>query len=31
VGFVIVDAPGEVRTGVPVDEGDVRAAVQELR
>jgi shikimate kinase/3-dehydroquinate synthase len=31
VGFVIVDAPGEVRTGVPVDSEDVRAAVKELR
>lgn len=31
VGFVIVDAPGDVRTGVPVDEADVRSALAELR
>jgi shikimate kinase/3-dehydroquinate synthase len=31
VGFVVVEAPGDVRTGVPMDEGDVRAAVRELR
>jgi len=31
VGFVVVDAPGEVRTGVPMDEDAVRAAVKELR
>lgn len=31
VGFVVVDAPGDVRTGVPMDEEAVRAAVRELR
>ena len=31
VGFVMVDAPGEVRTGVPMAENDVRAAIGELR
>jgi shikimate kinase/3-dehydroquinate synthase len=31
VGFVIVEAPGDVRTGVPVAEGDVRAALEGLR
>jgi shikimate kinase/3-dehydroquinate synthase len=31
VGFVVVDAPGEVRTGVPMEEEAVRAAVKELR
>jgi shikimate kinase/3-dehydroquinate synthase len=27
VGFVLVEAPGDVRTGAPVSERDVRAAV----
>ena len=27
VGFVLVQAPGDVRTGAPVSEGDVRAAL----
>ena len=31
VGFVVVDAPGDVRTGVPMAENDVRAAIGELR
>lgn len=31
VGFVLVEAPGDVRTGMPVDEGDVRAALGALR
>lgn len=31
VGFVVVDAPGETRTGVPMEEDAVRAAVKELR
>jgi shikimate kinase/3-dehydroquinate synthase len=31
VGFVLVEAPGDVRTGVPVAEGDVRAALEGLR
>jgi shikimate kinase/3-dehydroquinate synthase len=30
VGFVLVEAPGDVRTGAPVPEGDVRAAVEGL-
>ena len=30
VGFVLCDAPGEVRFGVPVPAGDVRAAIAEL-
>jgi shikimate kinase/3-dehydroquinate synthase len=30
VGFVLVEAPGEVRTGCPVAEDDLRAAVAEL-
>jgi len=30
VGFVLVEAPGEVRTGAPVAERDVRAALTEL-
>jgi shikimate kinase / 3-dehydroquinate synthase len=30
VGFVIVEAPGYVRTGVPVAPDDLRAALQEL-
>jgi len=30
VPFVLLDAPGRVRTGCEVDEGDVRAAVAEL-
>jgi shikimate kinase/3-dehydroquinate synthase len=31
VGFVLVHAPGEVRTGVPVAADDLRAALEELR
>jgi shikimate kinase/3-dehydroquinate synthase len=31
VGFVLVEAPGDVRTGRPVGEGELRAAVTELR
>jgi shikimate kinase/3-dehydroquinate synthase len=31
VPFVLLDAPGDVRTGCRVDEADVRAAVSELR
>jgi shikimate kinase / 3-dehydroquinate synthase len=31
VGFVLVEAPGDVRTGRPVPEGELRAAVAELR
>jgi shikimate kinase/3-dehydroquinate synthase len=31
VGFVLCDAPGAVRFGVPMDAGDVRAAIAELR
>ena len=31
VGFVVVDAPGDVRTGVPMAENDIRAAIGELR
>jgi shikimate kinase/3-dehydroquinate synthase len=31
VGFVLVEQPGDVRTGAPVAESDVRAAVAELR
>jgi shikimate kinase/3-dehydroquinate synthase len=31
VGFVLVEAPGDVRTGRPVREGELRAAVAELR
>jgi shikimate kinase/3-dehydroquinate synthase len=31
VGFVLVEAPGDVRTGAPVAEADVRAAVAGLR
>jgi shikimate kinase / 3-dehydroquinate synthase len=30
VGFVLVEEPGWVRTGCPVAEGDVRAALREL-
>jgi shikimate kinase/3-dehydroquinate synthase len=30
VGFVLVEAPGDVRTGCPVADDDVRAAVAEL-
>jgi shikimate kinase / 3-dehydroquinate synthase len=30
VGFVLVEAPGEVRTGAPVSERDVRAAMGAL-
>jgi shikimate kinase/3-dehydroquinate synthase len=31
VGFVLVEAPGDVRAGRPVGEGELRAAVAELR
>jgi shikimate kinase/3-dehydroquinate synthase len=31
VGFVLVEAPGDVRTGAPVSEADVRAALGGLR
>jgi shikimate kinase / 3-dehydroquinate synthase len=31
VGFVLVEAPGDVRAGRPVPEGELRAAVKELR
>jgi shikimate kinase/3-dehydroquinate synthase len=31
VGFVLVEAPGDVRPGRPVAEGELRAAVAELR
>jgi len=31
VGFVLVEAPGDVRTGRPVPQGELRAAVAELR
>ncbi len=31
VGFVLVEAPGDVRPGRPVPEGELRAAVAELR
>ncbi|HEX6025387.1 MAG TPA: bifunctional shikimate kinase/3-dehydroquinate synthase [Solirubrobacter sp.] len=31
VGFVLVEAPGDVRTGMPVTESDVRAALGGLR
>src|SRR3954447_9527840 len=31
VGFVLVEAPGDVRTGAPVPESDVRAALTRLR
>ena len=31
VGFVLVEAPGDVRTGAPVAESDVRAALGGLR
>ncbi len=31
VGFVLVEAPGDVRPGRPVSEGELRAAVAELR
>jgi len=31
VGFVLVEAPGDVRTGMPVNEADVRAALAGLR
>jgi shikimate kinase / 3-dehydroquinate synthase len=30
VGFVLVDAPGEVRTGCPVGHDDLRAALEDL-
>jgi shikimate kinase/3-dehydroquinate synthase len=30
VGFVLVEAPGDVRTGAPVAERDVRAALEGL-
>jgi len=31
VGFVVVEAPGDVRPGRPVEEGEIRRAVAELR
>jgi len=31
VGFVLLDAPGDVRVGEPVPDGDLRAALEELR
>jgi shikimate kinase/3-dehydroquinate synthase len=31
VGFVLVEVPGDVRTGAPVAESDIRAALAELR
>jgi shikimate kinase/3-dehydroquinate synthase len=31
VGFVLVEEPGRTRTGCPVAEGDLRAAIEELR
>ena len=31
VGFVLVEAPGELVTGVPVPDADLRAALEELR
>jgi 3-dehydroquinate synthetase len=31
VGFVLVEAPGDVRPGRPVPEGELRVAVAELR
>ena len=31
VGFVLVESPGDVRTGQPVPEGELRSAVAELR
>jgi shikimate kinase/3-dehydroquinate synthase len=31
VGFALVEAPGDVRTGRPVPDGELRAAVAELR
>jgi shikimate kinase/3-dehydroquinate synthase len=30
VGFVLVEEPGRIRTGCPVVEGDLRAAIEEL-
>jgi hypothetical protein len=30
VPFVIVEAPGDVREGVPIPEGEVAAAVRDL-
>jgi shikimate kinase/3-dehydroquinate synthase len=30
VGFVLIEAPGDVRTGCPVADGDLRAALEEL-
>ncbi len=30
VGFVLVESPGALQTGVPVPEGDLRAALEEL-
>jgi 3-dehydroquinate synthase len=30
VGFVLVEAPGRTRTGCPVADGDLRAAIEEL-
>jgi shikimate kinase / 3-dehydroquinate synthase len=31
VGFVLVEAPGDVRAGIPVPDDDLRAAVAQLR
>ena len=31
VGFVLVEAPGDVRPGRPVADGELRRAVAELR
>jgi shikimate kinase/3-dehydroquinate synthase len=31
VGFVLVEAPGDVRAGRPVPDGELRAAVAELQ
>ena len=31
VGFVLVESPGDVRTGRPVQGGELRSAVAELR
>jgi hypothetical protein len=31
VGFVLLERPGAIRTGVPMDGGMVSAAVQELK
>ena len=31
VGFVLVDDPGRVRVGCPVEPAELRAAIEELR